>query len=211
MGVYSVVIPPLDENCYFLWDGHRRAAILDPGGNPQVLLGKLDDLDLQPQAILLTHGHFDHVGAVEALAGALPHVPVYLHSADRALWDTPWRTYFGSPLYPPFSFPVRDYREGECISVGELRVQVLHTPGHTPGSVCLLAHDLLFTGDTLFRLSAGRTDLPGGDASALNASLRRLGGLEGEFRLLPGHGEESSLSWEKAHNPYLLAAGEGRA
>ncbi len=210
MDVLPIVVPPIGETCYLLSDPSGACAVVDPGGSPQAVLAAAGERSLSMQAIFLTHGHFDHVGAVEALAGAAGGIPVYLHPLDRALWGRGGPTGFGTDLFPPFSFSTLDYGEGDLLSVGELTVKVLHTPGHTPGSVCLMTEVVIFTGDTLFRLSAGRTDLPGGDPAALAASLRRLGALEGEYRLFPGHGEETCLSREKAENPFLSHAREGR-
>ena len=132
-----------------------------PGGDAGRILAQLRADGMTVRAILLTHAHFDHTGAVSELRQALPGVPVYLHPADAAL--------LGSDIFPPIGATV-PYDEGDALTVGSLTVRVLHTPGHTPGGVTLLAGDALFTGDTLFQGSMGRTDFAGGSYEARMAS-----------------------------------------
>jgi glyoxylase-like metal-dependent hydrolase (beta-lactamase superfamily II) len=161
----------------------------------------MEDLSCTPSCILLTHGHFDHTGAVAKLLAHYPGLPVYLNQRDVYRGeDYHLRQYF--PALPE----TIDYGEGDQVQVGDLHFSVLHTPGHTPGSVVLLCGDLLFSGDTLFAGSCGRTDLPGGDSEEMFRSLARLGRLEGEYRVLPGHMEPSVLSREKALNLFMRQA-----
>lgn len=184
-------------NCYLCWDEQtKRCAILDPGYEPDTILRALDRLDLTAGMILLTHGHFDHVGAVRPLADALG-VPVWICEKETAL---PKRLTAGELFYTDA------YKDGDTVSLDGLRFSVLETPGHTPGSVCLRCGDLLFAGDTLFAGSCGRTDLPGGSMAQMTASLRRLGALPGDCTVLPGHGPASALSVERVSNPFLLRA-----
>lgn len=191
-------VPPIGTNCYLFGDeASGLCAVVDPGGNAAGILELAASLGLRPDAILLTHGHFDHTGAVEALRAALPGVPVYLHSADRAVQ--------GDQLMPSCGATL-DYGEGDRIRVGGVEVEVLHTPGHTPGGVTLRADNILFTGDTLFKGSMGRTDLPGGSYEKLMASLRRLGSLPGNYRVCPGHEGMSTLDAERIDNYYLREA-----
>lgn len=194
---YDVLpLGPLETNCWLCWDeATRGCAVIDPGAEPEKLVRALQEKDLHPKAILLTHAHFDHVGAAAPLARAL-NLPVYVHEADTAL---PERLTGG-----PLCFTA-EYAEGDTVTVDGLRFEVLETPGHTMGSVCLRCGALLFTGDTLFAGACGRTDL-GGSAAAMGASLCRLALLPGDYAVLPGHGPASTLDLERRTNPYLREA-----
>lgn len=199
MDVHRLPLPPLGANCYLLQNG-TQGLILDPGGAPETVAAACQDLGMDPAAILLTHGHFDHVGAVTALLALWPEVPVYLHTADFQAEDAELFP-LGAQLAP--GTEVRPLREGDVLDLAGLRVTVLHTPGHSKGSCCFLVEDCLFTGDTLFRFSMGRTDFPGGDAAEMTASLRRLAALEGDCQIYPGHDAPTTLDQEREHNPYL--------
>lgn len=190
---------PLGVNCCLLGDeAAGTGAVVDPGGSVDLLWREMAASGLKFDKILLTHGHFDHTGAVEELRCALGGAPVYLHAADAALLG-------GDRLFPALG-ETAPYGEGDTVTVGGLAFSVLHTPGHTPGSVTLAGEGLLLTGDTLFAGSMGRTDFPGGSGRAMAASLRRLGELAGAWRVVPGHGEETTLDREREHNPYLREA-----
>ena len=182
----------LQTNCYILSNGSRCLAI-DPGGEPEKVLNFLEKEGLTLEAVLLTHGHFDHVGAVATLA-AETDCPVYLCEEDLSLPSA----MTAGPLYH-----THGYGEGDRLNLAGMDFAVLHTPGHTPGSVCLLCGTTLFSGDTLFAGSCGRTDLPGGDWATIQASLKKLAGLEANLWVLPGHGEATTLRDEKKHNPYM--------
>ncbi len=202
MIIKYVYIPNGYTNCYILADEKTKAAaIIDPGDTvPEIKeLVKKDNLDVR--AIFLTHGHYDHVGGVAALRKKYKDIPVYLHPEDAGK-DT--------ELMPTRALdPVTLWRDGDVVMVGELQVEVLHTPGHSAGSVTLRCQDVLFTGDTLFTQSVGRTDFPGGSQEALMASLKRLGELEGDYQVLPGHDTFTSLDQERQGNPYLKQALRG--
>ena len=192
MNITILPLGYLQTNCYIVSDG-GRCAIVDPGDWGQQLVDQLDSMGLEPVCVLLTHGHFDHVGAVEALLTRYPDLPVYLHQEDTRL--TPrlcrglrWTHFYG---------------EGDTVTMESLSFRVLHTPGHTPGSVCLLCGDVLFSGDTLFAGSCGRTDFPLSSHRQMKQSLARLATLEGDLRVLPGHGGETTLERERKYNPYL--------
>ena len=181
-------------NCYILnREGSGKCLIVDPGYEAARILDVLEEKHLEPEAILLTHGHFDHVGAVQDIA-AETDCRVFLSREDLRL--PPMMT--NGRLFYTDTYPT----EG-TLELAGITIRILPTPGHTPGSVCLLAGDTMLSGDTLFRGSCGRTDFPGGSWEQISASLKTLAALPGNYRVLPGHGEETTLDEERRHNPYL--------
>ena len=199
----------IGTNCYiFRRDGGYKCGVVDPGDQGEQVARWLVDKGLEAEAVLLTHGHFDHILGIPGLREEWPDLPVYCHSADLGQGDT--TAAFGQTFPTVRSFgDITPYQEGDAIDVGGIRVEVLETPGHTPGSVTLQAEDVLFTGDTLFAGSMGRTDLPGGDEGQIMASLRRLAGLEGDYQVLPGHEGRSTLERERQSNYCVRAALRG--
>lgn len=203
MIVKTMPVGPIGTNCYLLGDQESKAcAVVDPGGDAQSILAMIREGGLKLEVILLTHGHYDHTGGVEGLERAFPNTPVYIHRADAE---------GGNPsLFPPLpAGVVRFYDEGDAVTVGGLTVEVLHTPGHSKGSVVLKTGDVLFTGDTLFRGSMGRTDLPGGSYQEIMTSLARLSKLPGDYRVCPGHEGLSTLEEERRNNYYMREAAGG--
>lgn len=192
--VHALVLGAYQTNCYIIHDeASRNCCVIDPGYQSEDILDKLTDLGLTLEAILLTHGHFDHVGAVRDLV-ADTGCAVYLCAEDL---NMPANLTAGQLYY------TNTYAEGSQLHLAGLDITVLHTPGHTPGSVCLLVDSTLFAGDTLFAGSCGRTDLPGGSWEQMQQSLKRLSQIEANLWVLPGHGESTTLNEEKRHNPYL--------
>ena len=204
MLIKTLVVGNLDTNCYVVTDEQTlKCAVIDPGGDSNVILDYLEDNGLHVEAILFTHGHYDHTMALGEVYRET-HAPVYIAQAD---------TYSSGPANPmklAITGDVNYLTDGQTIDVGGLTFTVMTTPGHSPGSVTYVCQDALFTGDTLFRDSCGRTDLPGGDMQTLLKSLLRLNDLPGEYEVYPGHMEASSLDRERAFNYYLRYAAEQR-
>lgn len=201
MNIKILPVGGLGTNCYILLDEEtHQAAVIDPGDEAGHILTQLQQDGAEVRYILLTHGHYDHTTAVPELHEALPDADIYIHQGDA--------NGAGNRLFP-LAGQVDDlklYDEGDELPLGALTIRVLHTPGHSRGSVVLQVADVLFTGDTLFAGSCGRTDLPGGDFGQICTSLARLGKLEGDYHVLPGHGELSELSRERSYNSYMIQA-----
>lgn len=192
--IHVLPLGDYQTNCYIVHEENSTdCLIIDPGYEPEIISSYLEEKGLTPAAILLTHCHFDHVGAVKDLA-AQYDCKVFLDKKELAM--PPMLT--NGPLYY-----TDGYGDGDTLTLAGIPIQVLETPGHTPGSVCLIMEDTLFSGDTLFAGSCGRTDLPCGDARAIRDSLRRLAALSENYRVCPGHGPSSTLNREKQTNPYL--------
>jgi len=194
MNIKTLPLGAYQTNCYMVWaDTADTCVVIDPGYEADTVLLEARRLGKTIAAILLTHGHFDHVGAVRDIA-AETDCQVYLCQEDLSM---PPQMTAGSLYY------TNTYGEGDRLELASLTFQVLHTPGHTPGSVCLCCEDAIFSGDTLFWGSCGRTDLPGGSWAAIRASLKRLGEIPGDFDVYPGHGDATRLSFERKMNPYM--------
>lgn len=194
MEIKTLQLGMLQTNCYIAWgENTDKCIVVDPGDEPQRVVAFLQDLGKMPEAILLTHGHFDHIGGVNALRGTYG-CPVYLCEEDLML-----------PVRMTGEMPAdtTHYGEGDTLSLAGLNIAVLQTPGHTPGSVCLICGDVMFSGDTLFAGSIGRTDFPGSDHRQMLQSLAKLAALPRNYRVLPGHAEETSLDEERRSNPFL--------
>ena len=191
--IHILTLGMYQTNTYIIHEENSKGCcVIDPGYEADTILRKCDALGLNVEAILLTHGHFDHVGAVRDLA-ADTGCRVFACADDEQL--PPMFT--GGKLYV-----IDRYEEGTILNIAGLYIRVLHTPGHTPGSVCLLVDDVIFSGDTLFAGSCGRTDI-GGSWTEIQASLKRLSLLEGDFTVYPGHGESATLAAERRYNPYM--------
>ena len=204
MDIQILQVGPIGTNCYLLCDETEKlCAVVDPGGDAARVAAAVVDTGSAPCAILLTHGHYDHTGGVAELRAKWPDVPVYLNHRDQYEGDA-----YLQQLFPPVA-GTRNYDEGDTIAVGGLTLSVLATPGHSEGGVTLRCGDALFCGDTLFAGSCGRTDFPGGSVKKIMASLKRLGSLEGDLTVYPGHMEPSTLERERAWNPYLRQAMNG--
>lgn len=194
LNIETLPLGAYQTNCYIAWgDDSGECIVIDPGYESWHILAAAEKLGKSIAAILLTHGHFDHVGGVKDIA-ADTDCKVYIHENDLSLPET----FTAGPLYY-----TNTYGEGDVLTLAGLTLRVLHTPGHTPGSVCLAAENTLFSGDTLFQASIGRTDFPGGSFAQMQKSLQRLKEISENLRVLPGHGPETTLDEERKYNPYL--------
>lgn len=194
MQILATQVGSLQTNCYIAWnDDCDQCVVIDPGADGDSVLAQVRARGKEVAAILLTHGHFDHVGGVKAIQ-QITGCKVYLHEADLGL-----PSQMTAGIIPATDY----YAEGDLLQIAGLEIRILHTPGHTPGSVCLVCQDAIFSGDTLFAGTCGRTDFPGGSYTEILQSLKRLAELEGDYRVLPGHAEQTTLERERQSNPFM--------
>lgn len=188
-------------NCIIVWAGDG-CVIVDPGQDAADILAFLKERALTPRAILLTHGHFDHIGGIPGILAKFPGLPVCAHPSDGPMFGHPMNQC--PPDYPRIERPatLKDVRDMATAFPG-LEFEVIETPGHTPGSVCLKFGNLLLSGDTLFAGSCGRTDFPGGSMAAMRRSLAALAELPPETEVVPGHGGVTTIGQEVATNPFM--------
>ncbi len=203
---YEVIVnSPFQENCYLVWDDEtQKGAFIDPGDEAEWLMRTALFMNIEVEAIYNTHGHIDHVGAVNVIQKALG-IPFAMHPADRFLLEKlpDQARMFGvrGGAVPAID---RELAHGDEVTVGGHTGKVIHTPGHSPGGVCFDFGEIVFVGDTLFAGSIGRTDLPGGSLDELLTSIKeRLLVLDDNTRVLSGHGPASSIGTERVHNPFL--------
>jgi hydroxyacylglutathione hydrolase len=203
------VVGPLQCNCYVVGDPEtKQAIVIDPGDDADGIAQVLAERQLVVTAIVATHAHFDHIVAAQRLR-ELTGAPFHLHAEDKPL--LPWmqesgRLFLGVELPAPPEVDT-DVDEGDRIKAGDVELEVLHTPGHSPGSISLVSSEVVFSGDTLFAGSVGRTDLPGGDTQALvDAVKAKLFRLDDDMPVYPGHGPATTLGEEKQSNPFVGAA-----
>ena len=197
---------PLQTNAYLLSDAEQnKGIIIDPGMKPASLIKRISEMEIE--AILLTHAHFDHIGGGEEIR-RIKNCPVYLHDLEADWLMNPKKN--GSAMWPEVSGPITaepaeyELAEGQALHLLGATLKVLHTPGHSPGSVGFLYENKLFGGDVLFRLSVGRTDLPGGSSSDLyNSIVGKLFDLPDDTVVYPGHGSKTTIGFEKENNPYV--------
>ena len=208
MIIKTIVVGPLATNTYIIGDDDLSVAmVIDPGDEPDRIMDEIHSPGLKVEKIVLTHGHFDHTGAagdIKAETGAeiLLHkddLEIYRHAKEQALM-------FGFDV-DDLPLPDRFLKEGDEIKIGGLIFKVLHTPGHSKGSICLYGEGMLISGDTIFQGSVGRTDLPGGSIQELASSFRRLLSLPEDTKILPGHGPETTVRVERETNYFVREFG----
>jgi glyoxylase-like metal-dependent hydrolase (beta-lactamase superfamily II) len=199
--VIGLSVGPWPMNCYVVADEASRLAwVVDPGAEIKRIQATLGDNGWQISAILQTHGHVDHIAATAALRAATG-VPVLAHADDLPLFaDERIRLFGGEPLMPD-----RLLRDGETIALGATSFDIMHVPGHTPGHIAIIGGGACLSGDVIFRIGCGRTDLPGGNLAALEQSMRRLLALPDETTIYPGHGATATVAYVRRCNPYLPA------
>lgn len=202
MTIATLEIGSIGTNCYVIADAQGTAAIIDCDGNTAPLYRYIEENHLQPTHILLTHGHFDHIGAVEEVK-AKYGCQVYAAKEEMRVLADPSINFSASTGHTISITPDVCVTEGDVITVGDLKFTVLLTPGHTEGSICFMIEDCIFSGDTLFQGSCGRTDFPTGDWQTILQSLKRLRDLPGNYHVYPGHGPATTLDIERRMNPYM--------
>lgn len=200
----TIPVGMLAANCFLLADAATRETfVIDPGADAAAIIDVIRREKLVPKAVINTHGHWDHIGANREIKKVFS-VPLLIHRADADFLTTATLNCadaLGGGLPSPMADQLLE--DGQTLALGGLTLTVIHTPGHTPGGISLLADGLLFTGDTLFCGTIGRCDLPGGSERTLMASLKAYERLPGTLAVLPGHGPSCVLDRERAHNPYL--------
>lgn len=204
--IRRILTGPLDVNCYIVGCPHsHEAVIIDPGGHGKKIMKSIQELDLKAVALIDTHGHFDHIGGNSYLMTHVDSLRLYLHTSDlQYLRNAREHADYWSMKFEDSPEPTDLLQGGEEIIAGDLRLKIIHTPGHSPGGISIYLPGHLFTGDALFEGSIGRTDLPGGDYNLLVSSIKKkLLYLSGETIVHPGHGPETTISEERRNNPFL--------
>ncbi|MGM0608558.1 MAG: MBL fold metallo-hydrolase, partial [Candidatus Muiribacteriota bacterium] len=203
--ITPIVVGELDTNCYILFDlENKKAVVIDPGDEGEVIFGEIEAKGCRLEAIINTHGHMDHIGANNFLIEKTS-AKLYIHEFDTELLHNPEKnlsTFCGKNVVSKKADVL--LKEGDKIKAGNIELNVLHTPGHSAGSISLFTDKILFSGDTLFKKSIGRTDFINSDFNQILSSIKKkLLTLDGQTIVYPGHGEETTISYEKSNNPFV--------
>ncbi|MBR3935777.1 MAG: MBL fold metallo-hydrolase [Oscillospiraceae bacterium] len=203
MQIHEIVVGPLKTNCYIVTSDMNHAVIIDPGFDAEKIAAKVRELGAKPKFILLTHGHFDHIGAVNGLKKIFPEMKSVILAEDEDICLDPSliSKEIGVKTVPDMLFA-----DGDIVKLDDLTFKYMATPGHTKGCACIIVEDKIFSGDTLFSRGYGRTDLYGGSTRDMKNSLKKIGAIEGDYEIYPAHGPHTTLKTEKYANPYLRKA-----
>nr|MBU1327801.1 MBL fold metallo-hydrolase [Candidatus Omnitrophota bacterium] len=202
MLIKKIVVGPLESNCYLVGDEHTKEIfVIDPGGDYKEIKSVIDKYSLKPKAVINTHGHGDHIGANKEFS-----IPVWIHRLDADFLMDPSKNLSGA-----FGFLLKTksasrlLEDGDMLDIGKYNLEVIHTPGHTPGSICLKGAGVILTGDTLFCQGIGRTDFTYGSEEDITSSIKeKLFTLDDDYVIYPGHGPSSTIGNEKINNPFIL-------
>lgn len=204
MFLHKIVAGVYGVNCYIIGDEEsKKGAVIDPGGSLNEIISIVSDNKINIEYIILTHGHGDHIGAVKDLKENT-NSKILAHEAEKDILNKSENNLTALMGMDIIEIEADEYlKEGQTVKLGKLELNIIHTPGHTPGCMCIKVDDIMFTGDTLFAGSIGRTDLPGGDYDTIMNSLEKLSKLDDEITIYPGHGPASEIGIEKSINPYM--------
>lgn len=203
MEIHELVVGPLKTNCYIVTSDMNHAVIIDPGFDAEAIAAKIRELGAKPKFMLLTHGHFDHIGAVNGLKKTFPEMKSVILAEDEDICLDPGLI---SKEIGVVTKPDMLFADGDIVKLDDLTFRFMATPGHTKGGACIIVEDKIFTGDTLFSRGYGRTDLYGGSTRDMKMSLKKIGAIEGDYEIYPAHGPHTNLKTEKYANPYLRKA-----
>lgn len=204
MNIKKIVVGVYAVNCYIVYNEENKGFIVDPGGSSEDIIKFLEDEKIIPEFIVLTHGHGDHIGAINDLK-EIYNIPIYASEKEvELLADNVMNLSSSIPPYKPFEFKAdKLLKDEEILNFYGTDLKIIETPGHTAGSICIIMENVIFSGDTLFKSSVGRSDLPTGNPMDISASMKKLKNLDGDFRVLCGHGAETTLQVERDYNPFM--------
>lgn len=204
MNIKKIVVGVYAVNCYIVYNEENKGFIVDPGGSSEDIIKFLEDEKIIPEFIVLTHGHGDHIGAINDLK-EIYNIPIYASEKEvELLADNVMNLSSSIPPYKPFEFKAdKLLKDEEILNFYGTDLKIIETPGHTVGSICIIMENVIFSGDTLFKSSVGRSDLPTGNPMDISASMKKLKNLDGDFRVLCGHGAETTLQVERDYNPFM--------